>query len=125
MCVYRELHILNAIHLPPCAKAVVTKVTCCQHDKFGSDWKKGTISFEKGNLFHVINIILPVLVQFRVYQNLHQKVADLHSQFYINYLIISLINSVCLSSNEKFKGRTSTKVSFRIVSAVIFTHVNV
>ena len=80
--------------LTPCTKAVVTTVTCCQHDKFSSDWKKGTISFEKGNLFHVISIILPVLVQFRVYQNLQQKVADLLSQFYINYHIIFL--TVCI-----------------------------
>ena len=34
------------------------------------------------------------------------------------------LNSVYLSSNKKFKGWTPTKVSFRIFSTVIFTHVN-
>ena len=34
------------------------------------------------------------------------------------------LNSVYLSSNKKFKRWTPTKVSFRIFSTVIFTHVN-
>ena len=47
-------------------------VTCSQHDKFILDRKNGTISFEKGSLFHVIHIILPILRQFRAF-GAHQR----------------------------------------------------
>ena len=54
----------NRFHSPPCTKTVVTTVTCSKRDEFILYWKKGTISIGKGNLIHVIHIILPILRQF-------------------------------------------------------------
>ena len=68
--VNRELHNLNAtqrLHPSPCNKTATT-VTCSQHNTFIWDQKRGAIScLEKGNLFHVIHIILPILRQFRAF----------------------------------------------------------
>ena len=123
---YRQLHNLNAIQQvlpsPLCTKTVVTTATCSQHDKFISDWKKVTTSFEKENLFHVIHIILPILRQFRAF-GAHQGSIDF-SFISITLPYYYFLNSVYLSSNEKFKVRASTKVSFRIVSTAILTHVS-
>ena len=78
-------------------------MTCSQRDKFISVRKKGTISFEKGNLFHVIHIILPILRQFRAF-GAHQriikicnkKIADLLSLLYqLRYYIIIFL-TVCI-----------------------------
>ena len=50
-------------------------------------------------------------------------------RFAFSFISIALlyyyfINSVYLSSNEKFKGRALNKVSFRIVSTAVFTQVS-
>ena len=66
--------------------------------------KRERFPSREGNLFHVINIILPVLVQFRVCQHLQQKVADLLSQFYINYLIIFITVSIYPPTRNSWEG---------------------
>ena len=126
----------NRFHPLPCIKTVVTTVTRSKRDKFILYWKKGTISFEKGNLFHVIHIILPILRQFRafganqVFIKICNKTLRISTWvFAFSFIPIALLyyyslNSVYLSSNKTFKGWTPTKVSFRIFSTVIFTHVN-
>ena len=111
-------------------------MTWSKRDKFILYRKKGPISFEKGNLFHVIHIILPILRQFRAFEA-HQGFAKICNKtlrittwvFAFSFISIALLyyyffNSVYLSSNENFKGRNPTKVSFRIFSTVNFTHVN-
>ena len=66
-------------------------MTCSQHDKFISDWKKVTTSFEKENLFHVIHNILPILRQFRAfgvhhgYIKIFNKKLRICCLFYINH----------------------------------------
>ena len=122
----------NRFHPPPCTKTVGTTVTCSKRDKFILYW----ISFEKGNSFHVIHIILPILHQFRAF-GAHQGFIKICNKtlrtttwvFAFSFISIALLyyyflNNVYLSSNKKFKGWTPTKVSFRIFSTVIFTHVN-
>ena len=116
---------------PPCTKTVVTTATCSQHDKFISDWKKVTISFEKENLFRVVHSILPILDQFRAFGAHHGyiKLFNKNCRFAFSFISIALlyyyfINRVYLSSNEKFKGRALNKVSFRIVSTAVFTQVS-
>ena len=111
-------------------------MTWSKRDKFILYWKKGPISFEKRNLFHVIPIILPILRQIRAFEA-HQGFIKICNKtlrittwvFAFSFISIALLyyyflNSVYLSSNKKFKGWTSTKVSFRIFSTVIFTHMN-
>ena len=78
-------------------------VTYSQRDKFISVRKKGTISFEKGNLFHVIHIILPILRQFRAFgarQRLWKfatkKIADLLSLLYQWRYYIIIFLTVCI-----------------------------
>ena len=58
----------NRFHPPPCIKTVVTTVTCSKRDEFILHWMKGTISFQKGNLFHVIVPILPQFIAFVAHQ---------------------------------------------------------
>ena len=67
------------------------------------DRNNGTISFEKGNLIHVIHVILQILRQLRAFGahqrlgfKLQQKIVDHYLTicflFYINYLIILLFS---------------------------------
>ena len=126
----------NRFHPLPCIKTVVTTVTCSKRDKFILYWKKGPISVEKGNLFHVIHIILPILRQFRAF-GAHQGFIKICNKtlrittwvFAFSFISIALLyyyflNSVYIFSDENFKGRTPTKVNFRIFSTVNFTYVN-
>ena len=64
------------------------------------------------------------------YQSFQQKIVDHYLSMCFLFISITLLyyyyflNSVYLSSNEKFKGTASTKVRFRIVSIVNFTQVS-
>ena len=52
------------------------------------------------------------------------KFVTKHCKSLLEYLLSLFLLYISLFSNKKFKGTTSTKVS-RIVSAAIFTHVNI
>ena len=139
--VYWKLHNLNVIQQvspppppPPCTKPVATTVTCSKRDEFILNWMKGTICFEKGNLFHVI---VSILRQFRAFVAYQRFIKICNKKLRITTWVLAFpftsitllyylfLNSMYISSNKKFKVKTSTKLSFRIVSTVIFTHVNI
>ena len=104
-------------------------MTCSQRDKFISVRKKGTISFEKGNLFHVIHIILPILRQFRAF-GAHQriikicnkKIADLLSLQYelLYYIIIFLTVCIYPPTRNSREGPLPRYVSE--LSPLLFSH---
>ena len=84
-------------------------------------------------LFHQfhLNLELSECIKGSNYQNLQQNIVDHYlSMCFPSYHSITLLycyyflNSVYLSSNEKFKGTASTKVRFKIVSTVNFTQVS-
>ena len=116
---------------PPPYNNTVTTVTCSQHDKFFWDQKRSDFSRKK----ETYSALSTLFYQFYADLELSERIKGLSKfesrscLFAFSFISITLLyyyflNSVYLSSNEKLKGRASTKVSFRIVSTAILTQVS-